>query len=648
MKQGFFRFGAGKILALILVMALPTASGAEQFVSQSVFDAKINSPRYQLRAPLEPLPLSMPSPETESALKRAPAAVELLHPALGRASNGMLFRGYEFYDGISSDHLIWWNVSNNDGANWTTCCAWDIYGATYPSLDYWGNASRFFATLVTPASFLNGGAVIILEFPDPSNVLTWQGRWADYTGQGWHSMKMADIACDSTANSWNWGFASLVMSRTYPGSNKVDAPLIFFQLNSLGYTLIDWYDSTDGCLGTAADIDPVTKKTYAVYDRFNPSRQQWQLFIRQDFFGNFDSTGEALGKQYTDSTIHIQSPAVASYNGVLLIVGAVHQGASPADTDIVCWYTGDGDISNLTNSVVIVGTAAAENYPRLAHISGNQFVITFSRNDSLFASFTCNGGAVWSSPVNVSGSDNIAAEYRLSDIANGGNRTGWEYQAGGNTSLHFGTLAAGDGDGDGIIDPCDNCPAVANASQADSDGDGLGDACDPCPIDPDNDIDGDGYCANLDNCPLIANPTQQDDDGDQHGNACDNCPTIPNVNQYDNDLDGLGDACDSDDDNDGVPDISDNCPTVANPGQADSDSDGIGDACEYICGDVNMSGTVNILDATYIITYLYKGGPPPSPSPDAGDVNNSGAINVLDVTYLITFLYKGGPAPNCG
>ncbi len=37
-----------------------------------------------------------------------------------------------------------------------------------------------------------------------------------------------------------------------------------------------------------------------------------------------------------------------------------------------------------------------------------------------------------------------------------------------------------DTDGDGVGDGCDNCPAVANASQTDSDGDGLGDACDPC------------------------------------------------------------------------------------------------------------------------------------------------------------------------
>jgi hypothetical protein len=39
---------------------------------------------------------------------------------------------------------------------------------------------------------------------------------------------------------------------------------------------------------------------------------------------------------------------------------------------------------------------------------------------------------------------------------------------------------AGDGDGDGVADPLDNCPSVANANQADADGDGLGDVCDPC------------------------------------------------------------------------------------------------------------------------------------------------------------------------
>jgi len=37
-----------------------------------------------------------------------------------------------------------------------------------------------------------------------------------------------------------------------------------------------------------------------------------------------------------------------------------------------------------------------------------------------------------------------------------------------------------DSDGDGVCDSTDNCPTIANPSQADGDGDGLGDACDPC------------------------------------------------------------------------------------------------------------------------------------------------------------------------
>ena len=40
---------------------------------------------------------------------------------------------------------------------------------------------------------------------------------------------------------------------------------------------------------------------------------------------------------------------------------------------------------------------------------------------------------------------------------------------------------AADSDGDGIVDPCDNCPSTANADQADSDNDGMGDACEPTP-----------------------------------------------------------------------------------------------------------------------------------------------------------------------
>ena len=126
-----------------------------------------------------------------------------------------------------------------------------------------------------------------------------------------------------------------------------------------------------------------------------------------------------------------------------------------------------------------------------------------------------------------------------------------------------------DSDGDGINNSIDNCPSVANASQADADGDGIGDACD--------------------NAPNIANTNQLDTDGDGIGDAADTDDDNDGVpdsedafpldasESADTDGDGIGDAADTDDDNDGVPDASDNAPLTPNIDQLDTDSDGIGD-----------------------------------------------------------------------
>jgi hypothetical protein len=72
--------------------------------------------------------------------------------------------------------------------------------------------------------------------------------------------------------------------------------------------------------------------------------------------------------------------------------------------------------------------------------------------------------------------------------------------------------------------------------------------------------------------------------------------------------------------------------------------------CEEICdcipGDANNDGELNVGDAVYLISYVFKGGPPPAPYPIcSGDANCDCTVNVGDAVYIISYVFKGGPPP---
>ncbi len=65
------------------------------------------------------------------------------------------------------------------------------------------------------------------------------------------------------------------------------------------------------------------------------------------------------------------------------------------------------------------------------------------------------------------------------------------------------------------------------------------------------------------------------------------------------------------------------------------------------CGDVNNDGeSSNILDLTYLVDYIFRGGPAPVPLL-RGDLNNDDKTNILDLTYLVNYIFRGGPEPIC-
>ena len=59
-------------------------------------------------------------------------------------------------------------------------------------------------------------------------------------------------------------------------------------------------------------------------------------------------------------------------------------------------------------------------------------------------------------------------------------------------------------------------------------------------------------------------------------------------------------------------------------------------------------GPIDVSDLTYMVSYLFKGGPIP-PCVDEGNVDGvdgpGGPIDVSDLTYLVGYLFKGGPLP---
>jgi Dockerin type I domain len=59
-------------------------------------------------------------------------------------------------------------------------------------------------------------------------------------------------------------------------------------------------------------------------------------------------------------------------------------------------------------------------------------------------------------------------------------------------------------------------------------------------------------------------------------------------------------------------------------------------------GDCNHNNAVNVGDVSYLIRFLFQGGPAPNCAQEA-DVNDTNSINVSDVTALVRFLF-GNPS----
>ena len=123
-----------------------------------------------------------------------------------------------------------------------------------------------------------------------------------------------------------------------------------------------------------------------------------------------------------------------------------------------------------------------------------------------------------------------------------------------------------------------------------------------------------------------------------------------------------------DDDDDGAVDCEDSdcpaCPEICDNG-ADDDGDGNADcddddcaeaetcrAFEFVRGDPDENGAVQLTDGIFILNFLFLGGDSPGCFA-AADADGNGAVQMTDGIYILNFLFLGGaampaPFPECG
>ncbi len=118
----------------------------------------------------------------------------------------------------------------------------------------------------------------------------------------------------------------------------------------------------------------------------------------------------------------------------------------------------------------------------------------------------------------------------------------------------------------------------------------------------------------------------------------------------------IEDQCPSDLDSDGIDDGVDNCPQVPNPDQHDCDVDGVGDACAITAGatDVNQDGVPDSCQcvADLVLADRQVNGADlgallsqwgPATANTVSDINRDGNVNGADLGYLLN---AWGPCPN--
>ena len=392
------------------------------------------------------------------------------HPALGAEpwvdglnENAVLGHFYFYEDtdgGITDGPAVAWQGTNDSFQSWGPGLYFVDQGGTplaldYPSVHFRGYNSSSGGPLFSgsvrddPSSTAMGGATytLIVDGDPAINESYSLFSWDWHSQHQFYGAVMAENApAYYPSAEWAWGLNSHVMSTTITDPDVIDGCFYNYQYNEDGWSGLGGFIGLNGSLSTDCIIDPVSTWVnetgheidyagYIVWDPLNETTYTHMLLVyAQDWeqaspldIENYCEVAYAWdgGTDYS-----FEHPAIAAYNGNIIMMAEAVNMSDPTDVDVVIYQTSDGDIANLgyIGYISVDDPVTAVLSPEVSWVDGETFLAHVTVGTDLLSLVTYDGGATWEGLFvwyNATFPP-LISEYRSVDIADEGRLSIWE------------------------------------------------------------------------------------------------------------------------------------------------------------------------------------------------------------------------------
>lgn len=338
------------------------------------------------------------------------------HPTIAHALTSVCILGFESQE----DPNVWFAVSSDQGMTWSDqAIGWQVPAVpALPDADTCNNG-QFIGTMVPNFDDNDGSALYKIITVNPLdlsdtgwNCMYWV--WKD-VGDFTNFKSVATGGYNSPTaaeNTWAYGGAAMIGDFNASTNNpELNTNFFSYQFRDDGYAWIYNWNNVTGCSVTGMDIDQDTLYAYAVWNYVNPgNNNSTDLLVYINNFGKWDTyAGYPIHPDFAQYSLNTTGNDtdfdITSYKNNTMIV------SQRDNVSIVCYYS-----FNALKTVNEVTIAANGSNPRIVQTGYKRAACTYINNGKLYYTITTDGGATWSTPTLVEGSDNIPAEHKSTDI----------------------------------------------------------------------------------------------------------------------------------------------------------------------------------------------------------------------------------------